>query len=127
MALNILIIDDSAIIRSVLVKCLSMSGLDLGTIHQAANGRLAYEILGAESIDLVFSDLHMPEMDGIELIHRLDAEGRLADLPVLVISSDRSQERRDDLLARGVRTFLRKPFTPDSIRQKVLAVTGAPS
>lgn len=125
MPLNVLVVDDSPIIRAVLVRCLKLSGLELGSVSEAGNGRQALERLDAGGIDLLFCDLHMPEMDGIELIHRLHEAGRLVSLPVVIISSDRSQERMDDLARCGIRHYLKKPFTPESVRTATLAIAGA--
>ncbi|MFW5750232.1 MAG: response regulator [Planctomycetota bacterium] len=122
MGLRVLIVDDSSLIRSVLAKSLRLSGLDLEEICEAADGKQAWELLQRDELDLVFSDLHMPEMDGVQLIHNLAEAGRLQRTPVIVISSDRSRERREELLSLGVRAFLRKPFTPDSVRAEVTQV-----
>ncbi len=122
MGLRVLIVDDSSLIRSVLAKSLRLSGLELDEVFEAGDGRQAWDLLQAQEVDLIFSDLHMPEMDGVQLMHNLAEVGRLQRTPVIVISSDRSRERREELLALGVRAFLRKPFTPDSVRAEVTQV-----
>ncbi len=127
MGLTALIVDDSPLIRAVVAKCLRLSGLTVDVVHEAGDGCEALDLLAAEAVDLVFCDLHMPRLGGVEMIERLAAAGRLPELPVLIISSDRSRERREQLLGLGARDFLQKPFTPESVREAVLAVTEAPA
>ena len=125
MALTILVVDDSPLIRAVLAKSLRLSGLDLAEVHQAGHGGEALTILEQEPIDLLLTDIHMPEVDGMTLLKTLADQGRLTTLPVLVISSDRSHERREELQALGVDHFLTKPFSPDAVRAGVEEALGA--
>ena len=125
MALTILVVDDSPLIRAVLAKSLRLSGLDLAAVHQAGHGGEALTILEQEPVDLLLTDIHMPEVDGMALLKNLSDTGRLTSLPVLVISSDRSHERREELQALGVDHFLTKPFSPDAVRAGVEEALGA--
>jgi two-component system chemotaxis response regulator CheY len=124
MAYNILIVDDSKTMRSVLVKTLSMTDLKLGEVYVAENGRDALDKLRDHWVDLVMTDLNMPEMTGLELIDRMAADGMLKSTPVIVISTDGSAERVQDLIQKGVRVFIRKPFTPEAITEAITKVLG---
>lgn len=123
MALNILLVDDSDIIRAMISRTLALSGLDLGEMFQASNGREALEVLERQWVDLVLADLNMPVMDGVEMIDAMRAKPELASVPVVVVSTEGATQRIDDLSAKGVAAWVRKPFTPEEIRDVVAGVT----
>ncbi len=124
MAYNILIVDDSAIVRAVIGKTLRLAGVDVGRIFEAANGREALDCIDKEWVDLVFADINMPVMNGMEMIDDLARRGVLRELPVVMVSTERSVTRIEELKAKGVRAYLRKPFTPELIRDVVEKLLG---
>jgi len=124
MSLKILVVDDSRVVHAVIAKTLEMAEIPIETIHDAMNGREALEILRSHPIDLVFSDIHMPIMDGVEMIENMWADDRLKKIPVVVISSEGSQTRVKELVNFGVKSYIRKPFTPEMIREVVDKVMG---
>lgn len=115
MAIDILIVDDSPVMRGMVKRVLLMLETDFGTIHEAENGAEGIDVLGREDIDLAIIDINMPVMGGEEMIERMRAEPRWVQLPVIVISTESSQTRIARLAAQGVR-FLHKPFAPEQIR-----------
>ncbi len=124
MSYDVLIVDDSAVYRATLRRMLEMSGIDLGTVHQAANGREALAVLEHSLVDIMLVDLNMPDMNGLELIDRLCGDGMLVSTPVVVISSERRQTRIDELKRQGIRAFIRKPLRPESLADVVQEVLG---
>lgn len=116
MAYNILIVDDSSIVRAVIQRTVRMCGVDIGEIYEAANGKEALTQLQDAWVDIIFADINMPVMNGIELIEELDRQGTLKETPVVVVTTDRSEVRIERLKAHGVREYLNKPFTPEQIR-----------
>lgn len=116
MGLNVLIVDDSAVMRAVIMKTLGMSGVPLGELHQAGNGEQALEILAAQPVDLVMLDISMPVMRGDEMLERVRAMPGHEELPVVVVSSERSGERIDRMKALGAE-FVCKPFAPEELRE----------
>ncbi|MEI7836599.1 MAG: response regulator [Planctomycetota bacterium] len=118
MALNILIVDDSAVTRAVILKTLVMSGIPIGQTRQAANGREGLDVLEKEWIDLVFVDINMPVMNGEEMIEHVRANPLWKDIPLVVVSTEGSETRIDRLQANGAK-FVHKPFTPELIRDVV--------
>jgi two-component system chemotaxis response regulator CheY len=118
----ILIADDSAIVRSMVKKALGMAGLPLGEVHEAANGREALEVLSRHWVDVVFADLNMPEMNGTELVERMSQDAMLVSTPVVVVSSEHSQAKIEELKRKGIRAYVKKPFRPESFREVVEAV-----
>ena len=119
MAYNVLVVDDSRVIRAVIKKTLGLAGVAINELYEAQNGKEALAILKEKTVDLVFSDIHMPEMNGVEMIEKMAADGVLRDIPVIVVSSEGSKARMGELLEKGARAYVRKPFTPELIRDLV--------
>ena len=124
MAINVLLIDDSAVMRAMILKSLEMSGIPLDSVQQASNGAEGLELLQKHTIDLVMLDISMPGMRGDEMLEQLRADPATAELPVLVISSERTTERVARMEALGA-VYLPKPFLPEQLRDVVLDLTGA--
>lgn len=116
MPVNILIVDDSMIVRKVIQRAIELSGADIGEIHQAVNGQDALDQLSEKKIDIMFADINMPVMDGIEMVEQMAKRGLVQNIPVVIVSTDRSEVRMQQLKAHGVREYLNKPFTPEAIR-----------
>jgi two-component system chemotaxis response regulator CheY len=124
MAFNVLIIDDSKIVRQVIAKTLQIAGVQVHEVHEAANGQEALAVLGEHWIDLVFADINMPVMNGVELVERMAADSMLKSIPVVVVSTEGSATRIEQLKSKGISAYVRKPFTPEEIRQVVDQVMG---
>ncbi len=124
MSYTVLIADDSAIVRSMVKKALAMAGLDLGQVHEAANGKEALAILGSNWIDVVFADINMPEMTGVELVRSMKADPALAATPVVVVSSEQTQARIDEMRRWGAKAYVKKPFRPEQFRAVVEELLG---
>jgi two-component system, chemotaxis family, chemotaxis protein CheY len=124
MALNILIVDDSQTVRSIIIKTLEISGIPVNQIHQASNGEEALCILKDNWIDLVFSDINMPVMDGIEMVDKMGKDGILKSVPVVIVSTEGSKTRIEQLKEKGISAYIRKPFTPEQIREIVDKIMG---
>jgi two-component system chemotaxis response regulator CheY len=115
-AFNILVVDDSETMRAMIRRVIKLSGLETENVYEAANGREALELLESNWVDLVLTDIHMPEMDGLEFLRRLSADPVLARLPVIVVTSEGSEQPLREALALGAKTCIRKPFTPERVR-----------
>lgn len=124
MALNLLIVDDSDTVRAILAKTLELSGISVGELYKAANGREALAILQDHWIDLIFSDINMPIMGGVEMIQQLQQDDVLKTIPVIVVSTEGSKTRIEQLKAQGVKAYIRKPFTPELVRAVVEDIIG---
>lgn len=116
MAYNILIVDDSAIVRAVIQRTVRLCGIDVGEVFDAANGKEALDQLEKAWVDIIFADINMPVMNGVELVEELDRKGTLKETPVVIVTTDRSEVRIQQLKAHGIREYLNKPFTPEEIR-----------
>lgn len=125
MGMNILVVDDSSVMRQMIIKALNMSGLPLGEIHQAGNGREGLDALEQHWVDLVILDINMPAMNGEEMMNEMKKAPAHRDIPVVVVSTEGSATRIQRMQAMGAR-FVHKPFTPELIRDTIqsLLVTG---
>lgn len=119
MSYNILVVDDSKIVRAVMLKTLRISGIDLGEVYEAGNGREGLDILADKWVDLVLADINMPEMTGVEMVEVMKEKGYMDGIPVVIISTERSVTRMNSLKAKGVFAYLNKPFTPEEVREVV--------
>jgi two-component system, chemotaxis family, chemotaxis protein CheY len=126
MALNILIVDDSQIVRTVIAKSLDLANVPVKTLHQAGNGAEALQILVSHPVDLVFADINMPVMGGVEMVERMSRDDQLWSIPIVIVSTEGSATRVEGLKSMGVRAYLRKPFKPEAIRAVVDQVMGVP-
>ena len=123
MSFNVLVVDDSAVMRSMIIRILRLSGLSFSEIYEASNGREGLDILDKKWVDLALVDINMPVMNGEEMIDQMKADPELANLPTIVISTEGSATRIERLENKGVK-FIHKPFTPEIIRDAIQALTG---
>ena len=119
-----MIVDDSDTIRAMLVRTLGMTKLPFDEILTACNGIEALEQMKDQWLDLVFTDLHMPKMGGVELIENMQAEPSLNEIPIVIVSTEGSITRIEALKEKGVKGYIRKPFTPEGIRDVILSILG---
>ncbi len=124
MAFTILIVDDSAVVRAAISKSLALSDAPISEVHKAADGKQALDILKDNWIDLVLTDINMPVMDGVTMLKKMREDKILSKIPVVVVSTEGSAERRDELTEMGVHGFIRKPFTPERVSEMVRNVMG---
>jgi len=118
MSINVLIVDDSGVMRAMILKSLRMSGLPLGETHQAGNGQEGLDVLNQHWMDLVIVDINMPVMNGEEMIDCMKDNPETRDIPIVVISTEGSKTRLDKLQQKGA-AFIHKPFTPEKIRDTI--------
>lgn len=123
MVLNVIVVDDSAMMRLVVRRALRMMNLPIGRIDEAGDGIEALLALRARPFDLALVDIHMPNMDGLALIDAIAGDVQLSHLPIVVISTEASKPRLDEIGVRGIR-FVRKPFDPERLRDAVVGALG---
>ena len=126
MAYNVLIVDDSSPMRAVIKKVIKASGFDIGELLEACNGREALQILDEHWLDLVLTDYNMPDMNGLELLKALKDNDILAEIPVVIISTEGSDLRMEEFLHQGAAAYIKKPFTPEQIKTHLNRILGEP-
>jgi two-component system, chemotaxis family, chemotaxis protein CheY len=120
---NILVVDDSAVMRAMIIRILRLTGLSLGEVYEASNGREGLKVLDEKWVDLALVDINMPVMNGEEMIDTVRKNSTTADLPIIVVSTESNAERVESIRQKKVE-FVHKPFTPEVLRQTVLNLTG---
>lgn len=117
--LDVLIVDDSAAIRKILQRVLRQTEIPIGTVHEAGDGVEALAALRQQSIGLVLSDINMPNMDGLEFLTKMRAEQSWQAIPVLMVSTEGTQEKVLEAVEKGASGYVRKPFTAEQIKEKL--------
>lgn len=122
-----LIVDDSSVMRKIVERSLRQAGIELEKVLEAGNGAEALAVLGRESVDLVLCDINMPVMDGLEFVRNLATVEGARRTPVVMITTEGSESHVVQALSAGARGYIRKPFTPDQVKEHVLPVVGKKS
>ncbi len=119
MSYRILVVDDSPLSRKMVCKAVSMSGLDVGEILEANNGREALDVVAKAWVDIVLADINMPVMSGAEMVAEMAKTDFMSSTPVVIISSEKGKEKMEALKSMGISAYLPKPFRPEQIKEVV--------
>lgn len=119
MAKSLMIVDDSATMRKIIMRTVRMSGLDFDRTEEAGNGKEALEKLGSGPVDIMLCDVNMPEMSGTELVKKVRKLGSCANTKIIMVSTESSQALIDNLIADGANGYITKPFTPETFQEKL--------
>ncbi|MFY0408589.1 response regulator [Solicola sp. PLA-1-18] len=120
--MKILIVDDSRVMRQIVLRTLRQAGYDHADTVEAENGRHALQVIAAERPDLVLSDWNMPEMNGIELLRDLRAAGNQTAFGF--VTSEGSDTMREEAATAGALFLIAKPFTADTFREHLDTVAA---
>jgi two-component system chemotaxis response regulator CheY len=120
MAKSLMIVDDSATMRKIIMRTVRMSGLEFERTEEAGNGAEAIEKLKTSPVDLVLCDVNMPEMNGLEMVKKIRSELKSCDnTKIIMVSTESSQELIDGVIKDGANGFITKPFTPEKFQEKL--------
>jgi two-component system, chemotaxis family, chemotaxis protein CheY len=122
-----LIVDDSSVMRKIVERSLRQAGLELSKVFEAGNGAEALAVLAKDPVDLILCDINMPVMDGLEFVKKLATMDNLKEIPVVMITTEGSENHVIQALSAGAKGYIRKPFTPDQVKEHVLPVVGKKS
>lgn len=122
---NILIVDDSAMMRMMIKRVTSVAGSPIGTIFEAANGQEALAILEQHEVQFLFTDINMPVMTGTELLRAMQARDDWRHIVRIIISTDGSESRRHEAQDLNVKMYVEKPFRPEVMRDVLSNLTPA--
>lgn len=114
---NVLIVDDSSTMRKIISRSLRQAGLAVDDIYEAGDGIEGLSVLGSKSVDLVLSDINMPNMDGLEFIKQVRANGN--NVPIVMITTEGGEDIISEALSSGASSSIKKPFTPDQLNEKL--------
>ncbi len=120
-----LIVDDSSVMRKIVERALRQAGLDLLVVHEAGSGSEGLELLKAKSVDLILSDINMPTMDGLEFLRQVRAQNLAPGVPMVMITTESSEEHVKQAIQAGAQGYIRKPFTAEQVKERVLPLLRA--
>lgn len=123
-SLRVLIVDDSSVMRKIVERALRQAGLNVSEVLEASNGAEALAEVQKGALDIILSDINMPVMDGLEFLKHLAALDSAKGIPVVMITTEGSEARVVEALSAGARGYLRKPFTPEQVRERVAPLLG---
>ncbi len=116
---QVMVVDDSPVIRKIVEKLLRMLGFGGFNFIGADNGVIALSLLDEKKVDLIITDLHMPDMDGIEFVREVRLSEKIDLIPVLMITSDYNTDKILEAYDAGVDEFMQKPFTAVDLEEKI--------
>lgn len=119
-----LIVDDSSVMRKIVERSLRQAGVELESVSEAANGAEALAALQIAAVDLILCDINMPVMDGLEFVSQIGTVESAKGVPIVMITTEGSESRVVQALSAGARGYIRKPFTPDQVKDHVLPLLG---
>lgn len=125
--LTVLIVDDSSVMRKIVERALRQGGLDIGEVREASNGAEGLAEAQKGSLDIILSDINMPVMDGLEFIKQLPGVENAKGVPVVMITTEGSEAHVVQALSCGARGYIRKPFTPEQVKEHVVPVLAGKS
>lgn len=117
MGKNVLLVDDSSTMRKIIGRSLRQAGIDFDNIFEASDGLEALDVLEKEHVDIVLSDINMPNMDGISFLREKSTRDNIKDIPVLMISTETGEDIIGEAKSLGAVGAIKKPFTPDKVNE----------
>ncbi|MGB9333951.1 MAG: response regulator [Candidatus Acidiferrales bacterium] len=123
--LKVLIVDDSAVMRKIVERALRQAGLEISEVLEASNGAEALVEVQKGSLDIILSDINMPVMDGLEFLRNLTKLEAGKGVPVVMITTEGSEARVVEALSVGAKGYIRKPFTPEQVKERVSPLIGS--
>ena len=119
MAKSLMIIDDSATMRKIIMRTMRMSGLEFDTPQEAGNGKEALDKLSSGPVDIILCDINMPEMNGMEFVKKARELDNCTETKIIMVSTESAQDLIDGVIADGANGFINKPFTPEKFQEKL--------
>jgi two-component system, chemotaxis family, chemotaxis protein CheY len=121
-SIRVLIVDDSSVMRKIVERSLRQADIQLAEVVEASNGMEALAALNEKKVDLILCDINMPVMDGLEFVKSLPKVANAKGVPVVMITTEGSEGHVVQALSAGARGYIRKPFTPDQVKDHILPV-----
>jgi two-component system chemotaxis response regulator CheY len=114
---SVLIVDDSATMRKIIMRCLRQAGFDISCFHEADDGDKAMDLVDCVQLDLILSDINMPNMNGLDFLKAVSRAS--GSPPVIMITTEGSEDIVQEAMKQGASGYLRKPFTPEQMQQVI--------
>lgn len=121
--MKLLVVDDSSTMRRIIKNTLVRLGYQ--DILEGENGLEGWSALNSNpDVGMLITDWNMPEMNGLELVKKVRADGRFSDLPIIMVTTEGGKAEVITALKAGVNNYIVKPFTPQVLKEKLAAVMG---
>lgn len=124
MSFSVLVVDDSKAMRGFIRRVMDLSGFEYSQCLEAGNGQEALDLLDLEPVDVILTDINMPEMNGEEFLRHLEEDEEFRMIPVLVVSTDATENRIREMMSIGAKGYLTKPFVPEDLRGQLERLVG---
>ena len=120
-----LIVDDSSVMRKIVERALRQAGLETLLVREAGSGVEGLAALQGNAYDLILTDINMPAMDGLEFVRQITAQKLAPGVPVVMITTESSEAHVKQAIEAGARGYIRKPFTPEQVKERILPLLPA--
>lgn len=124
MAFNVLIVDDSSSMRAIVKKIIKVSGFNVGEFLDASDGKEALKVLADEWVDIVLTDINMPNVNGMELMAEMRKDELLRSIPIVMITTEGSEKKMQEAMDLGASGYVKKPFLPEDIKKTLSSIMG---
>ena len=119
MPLDVMIVDDSAAIRKILQRVLAQAEIPITSVVEAGDGQEALDALKSNKVNLILSDINMPNMDGLQLLSKLKENPETSQVPVIMVTTEGGSTKVMEAVNLGAAGYVRKPFTAEQIKEKL--------
>lgn len=120
--MRVLIVDDSSVMRKIVERSLRQAGVEIADVLEAGNGVEALAVLTQAKVDLILCDINMPIMSGLDFVKHLPTMANAKDVPVVMITTEASESHVNQAISAGAKGYIRKPFTPEQVKQHVVPI-----
>jgi len=119
MGRSLMIVDDSATMRKIIMRTVRMSGLEFERTEEAGSGVEALEKLQGGPVDVILCDVNMPEMNGTEMVKKARELPQCGETKIVMVSTESAQDLIDQVISDGADGYITKPFTPEKFQEKL--------
>jgi len=116
---TILVVDDSAMMRKIVLRTLKMAEVEFENVLEAGDGLEALAMLRENTVSLIMCDINMPNMSGLELLLKIKEEDLAVGVPIVMVTTEGSEPQVRQAIVAGAKGYIRKPFTLDHIKTNV--------
>ena len=121
---SLMIVDDSATMRKIIMRTMRMSGLEFDRTEEAGNGNEALTKLNSGPVDIMLCDINMPEMTGRELVKKVRELPSCSTMKIIMVSTESAQDLIEGVISDGANGYITKPFTPEQFQEKLTPFMG---
>jgi len=122
---TVLVVDDSAMMRKVVLRVLKMAEVDFEVVLEAGDGAEALALIRTNKVDLIMCDINMPVMTGLQLLQQIKDEKLAIGVPIVMVTTENSEPQVRQAILAGARGYIRKPFTIEHIKNNVRPLLAA--